>query len=46
MGTGCTMQFSILDSEHADITASTPQDPKAAGPKGSYAPQLQITVRA
>lgn len=42
-GTGCTMQFSILDSEHADITASTPTDPKAAGPKGSYAPQLQIT---
>ena len=41
MGTGCTMQFSILDSEHADITAST--DPKSAGPKGSYAPQLQIT---
>jgi len=42
-GAGCTMQFSILDSEHSDITASTPQDPKAAGPKGSYAPQLQIT---
>jgi hypothetical protein len=40
-GTGCTMQFSILDSEHADITAST--DPKSAGPAGSYAPQLQIT---
>jgi len=40
-GAGCTSQFSILDSEHADITAST--DPKSAGPKGSYAPQLQIT---
>ncbi len=40
-GAGCTMQFSILDSEHADITKST--DVKSAGPAGSYAPQLQIT---
>jgi hypothetical protein len=40
-GAGCTSQFSILDSEHADITLST--DPKSGGPAGSYAPQLQIT---
>ena len=40
-GVGCTMQFSILDSEHADITASV--DPKSAGPMGSYAPQLAIS---
>jgi hypothetical protein len=42
MGTGCTMQFSINDSEHADTTV-TPTDPKLAGPMGSYAPQVQIT---
>ena len=45
-GTGCTMQFSINDSEHAidslKSNAGT-DDPKAAGPKGSYAPQLPIT---
>jgi hypothetical protein len=51
VGTGCTMQFSINDSEHADssvlkdptMPALGPNDPKAAGPKGSYAPQLAIT---
>ena len=42
-GTGCTMQFSILDSEHADMTQGNPPDPKASGPAGSYAPQLQVT---
>jgi hypothetical protein len=46
-GTGCSMVFSINDSEHADSTAlkadGTVNDPKAAGPKGSYAPQLPIT---
>jgi hypothetical protein len=46
-GTGCTVQFSINDSEHSDSTANpTMPDPKAAGPKGSYAPQLTITVPA
>jgi hypothetical protein len=47
MGTGCTMQFSINDSEHSDSTQKkadgTPSDPKAGGPAGSYAPQLSIT---
>jgi hypothetical protein len=42
-GVGCTMQFSILDSEHADPTTSTPADPKAGGIKGDYAPQLAIS---
>jgi hypothetical protein len=58
VGTGCTVQFSINDSEHADMTTPKsgttvsfdagvdggfmPQDPKASGPKGAYAPQLQI----
>jgi hypothetical protein len=42
-GTGCAMVFSINDSEHADMTNGTPPDPKAGGPKGSYAPQLAIT---
>jgi len=41
-GTGCAMVFSINDSEHADPAASTPADPKAGGPAGSYAPQLAI----
>jgi hypothetical protein len=41
-GTGCTMQFSINDSEHADMTQN-PTDTKPAGPKGSYAPQVTIT---
>lgn len=46
-GTGCTVQFSINDSEHSDSTANPSMpDPKAAGPKGSYAPQLTITVPA
>ncbi len=47
-GTGCTMVFSINDSEHGDSTAlksdGTVNDPKAAGAKGSYAPQLPITA--
>lgn len=43
-GVGCTMQFSILDSEHADPTTSTPADPKSGGIKGDYAPQLAITT--
>jgi hypothetical protein len=43
IGVGCTMQFSILDSEHADPTTSTPVDPKAGGIKGDYAPQLAIS---
>jgi hypothetical protein len=50
VGDNCTVQFSINDSEHADSTvlktagvdASGPNDPKASGPKGAYAPQLQI----
>ncbi len=50
VGDNCTMQFSINDSEHADSTvlktkgddASGPNDPKASGPMGAYAPQLQI----
>ena len=41
MGMGCTMQFSINDSEHAQRTPGL-IDPKAAGPQGSYAPQLSI----
>jgi hypothetical protein len=40
-GTGCTMQFSINDSEHQDSTTSG-TDKKPSGPAGSYAPQLQI----
>jgi hypothetical protein len=47
MGANCTMQFSINDSEHGDSSVlkadGTPNDPKAAGPKGSYSPQLAIT---
>jgi hypothetical protein len=43
-GTGCAMVFSINDSEHADPASSTPPDPKAGGPAGSYAPQLAITA--
>jgi hypothetical protein len=51
-GALCTMQFSINDSEHADSTvlkvkddpAMGPNDPKASGPMGSYAPQLQIMM--
>jgi hypothetical protein len=46
MGTGCTIQFSITDSAHSDSTVlkadGTPNDPKAAGPKGSYSPQLNV----
>jgi hypothetical protein len=42
MGTGCTMQFSISDSEHDQIIPGS-FDPKAAGPVGSYPPQLSIT---
>lgn len=48
----CTVQFSINDSEHADMTTAAatqptdggfaPNDPKASGPMGAYAPQLQI----
>lgn len=52
MGSLCTMQFSINDSEHADSTvlkvkddpSMGPNDPKASGPMGSYAPQLQIMM--
>ena len=40
-GTGCTMQFSINDSEHQDSTTAG-TDKKPSGPAGSYAPQLQI----
>jgi hypothetical protein len=43
-GTGCSMVFSINDSEHADPASSSPPDPKAGGPAGSYAPQLPITA--
>ena len=51
MGDLCTVQFSINDSEHADMTVAgtpaadggfVPNDPKASGPMGAYAPQLQI----
>jgi hypothetical protein len=38
MGTGCSMQFAIVDSEHLQSIV----DPKGAGPVGSYAPQLSI----
>jgi hypothetical protein len=41
-GTGCTMQFSINDSEHSDIT-NAGTDVKPGGPAGSYAPQLSVT---
>jgi len=41
--TGCSVQYSTNDSAHADSTAGSPPDPKAAGPAGSYAPQLDIT---
>ena len=40
-GTGCAMQFSIIDSEHGDMTM-VPSDPKPSGPKGSYSPQLPL----
>ena len=51
-GALCTMQFSINDSQHADSSvlkvsddpSMGPNDPKASGPKGSYAPQLPITM--
>jgi hypothetical protein len=58
VGDLCTVQFSINDSEHADMTVPksgttasfdagtdggfVPNDPKASGPMGAYAPQLQI----
>jgi hypothetical protein len=42
MGAGCAMQFSINDSEH-DQSIPGVVDPKAAGPAGSYAPELSIT---
>ncbi len=42
MGTGCAMQFAINDSEHDQIIPGV-IDPKAAGPAGSYPPQLSIT---
>jgi hypothetical protein len=42
VGTGCAMQFSINDSEHDQIIPGV-VDPKAAGPAGSYAPQLSVT---
>jgi hypothetical protein len=46
------MQFSINDSEHADSTTLKVKDdptmgqndPKASGPKGAYAPQLQVMM--
>ena len=41
-GTGCAMQFAINDSEHDQILPGV-MDPKAAGPVGSYPPQLSIT---
>jgi hypothetical protein len=48
-GTGCAMVFSINDSEHADSSVlnsagTAPNDPKASGPKGSYAPQEAISA--
>jgi hypothetical protein len=42
VGTGCTMQFAIDDSEH-DQSIPGVLDPKAAGPPGSYAPQFSIS---
>jgi hypothetical protein len=39
-GTGCTVQFSINDSEHSNNAS----DPKGAGDSTSYAPQLAIPV--
>jgi hypothetical protein len=52
VGDLCTVQFSINDSEHGDSTrpdtskstdgSFVPNDPKASGPAGAYAPQLQI----
>jgi hypothetical protein len=42
VGTGCAMQFAISDSEHDQIIPGV-IDPKAAGPVGSYPPQLSIT---
>ncbi|HLK88530.1 MAG TPA: hypothetical protein VKZ18_01475 [Polyangia bacterium] len=55
MGDLCTVQFSINDSEHADSTVPdptkstdasfVPNDPKASGPAGAYAPQLQIASK-
>jgi hypothetical protein len=42
-GTGCTMQFSINDSEHTNPASSTPPDVKASGVSTSYSPQVQIT---
>src|SRR5205085_12285045 len=44
-GTGCSMQYSTNDAQHADMT-QTPVDPKAGGPAGSYAPQATLTVSA
>jgi len=46
-GTGCGLVFSINDSEHGDSSTlnaagTGPNDPKAAGPQGSYPPQLSI----
>jgi hypothetical protein len=41
--TGCTMQFSINDSEHGDST-QVGGDPKASGPMGSYSPQLGVAT--
>jgi hypothetical protein len=42
--TGCTMQFSINDSEHGDSVTTPVQDPKASGPAGAYAPQLGVAT--
>lgn len=42
IGTGCSMQFAINDSEHDQIIPGV-VDPKAGGPAGSYPPLLSIT---
>jgi hypothetical protein len=41
-GTGCSIQFAINDSVHS----SNMNDPKGAGPVGSYSPQLAIMIQA
>ncbi len=40
---GCTMQYSTVDSEHDDTTYASPS-PHATGPAGAYAPQAQLTA--
>jgi len=47
-GTGCSMQYSTNDAQHADMTIVTNgmTDPKAGGAMGSYAPQAGVTPTA